>query len=93
MKLNKWVKHPIEINNIQKKIYKKYLNEYLKERDIEPNYYDQEDWLDLEIDFWNWLLKEKLSCECYKETWQHEFPCDECEDQIENDIKLYELNN
>ena len=56
MKLNKWVKHPIEINNIQKKIYKKYLNEYLKERDIEPNYYDQEDWLDLEIDFWKWLL-------------------------------------
>jgi len=58
----KWVKNPIEINNIQKEIYKKYLNEYLKDRDIETNYYDQDDWFNLEIDFWNWLstkIKEK----------------------------------
>jgi len=93
MTLNKWVKNPTEINNTQKKIYKKYLNEYLNDRDIETDYYDQDDWLGVEIDFWNWLLKEKLSCECRQESWEHEFPCDECEDRKENDIKLYELNN
>ena len=32
-----------------------------------------------------------IKCECREESWQYDFACDYCEDQIEKDRKLFEL--
>ena len=59
---NNWVKNPIQIDQIQRVIYKNLLDEFLNESEIDIHtMIDDWDWLHLEIDFWEWILKDKLN--------------------------------
>jgi|7_EtaG_2_1085326.scaffolds.fasta_scaffold172795_2 hypothetical protein len=57
-----WVKNPIQIDQIQRAIYKNLIYEFLNESEIDIHtMIDDWDWLHLEIDFWEWILKDKLN--------------------------------